>query len=96
MNGVVVTVNAQHLRWPGGERRTFERGDVVAFGRHANYGSFVIRYQVRLRDGVEVMLVASEQEKADERWLRSLAKRTPSPHTSRDCPQSDTWIEVSP
>jgi hypothetical protein len=96
MTGTTVITNDQHARWPGGERRTFARDEIVAFGRHANYGSFVIRYQVRLLDGTEVMLVASEQDKADAAWLRALARRTPSPRTSRECPQADTWIVVSP
>lgn len=96
MIGTIVTKNAQHLRWPGGERRSFERSEIVAFGRHANYGSFVVRYQVRLITGEEIMLTVSEQDKADGAWLRALARRTPHPRTSREVPQADAWIEVAP
>lgn len=96
MTGIVVITNAQNARWPGGARRTFDRADVVAFGRHVNYGSFVTRYQVRLSDGAELMLIVSEQDKSDGAWLRSLARRTPRPRTSREVPQADAWIEVTP
>jgi len=60
--------------YPGGRTVEIDHGDVVALGKLVAYGTFVIRYMLRLKDGREVFVKASEQPEDSERWLRGIAK----------------------
>lgn len=94
MRGTTIIKNESHARYAGGPERVFDRSEVVAFGRHARYGDFVTRYQVRLADGTELMVSGADQDTDDRRWLRRWAKCVPSPIANRDNPQVDTWIDL--
>ena len=59
---------------PGGEKTTFDRSDVAQLGKLYCWGSFVVQFVVRLHDSREVFVHANKQSKADERFLRRLAR----------------------
>lgn len=73
MIGLVAVRTPDGVPWPGGDTQTFDRDDVVAFGKVRVWGDFCTRYLVRLSDGTEVFVNASEQGD-DERWLRREAR----------------------
>lgn len=73
MIGKLVTRTPQGCPYGGGDRVEFAQADVVAFGKVRIYGDFVVRYIVRLADGREAYVNASEQGD-DERWLRRCAR----------------------
>lgn len=73
MIGKLVTRAANGCPYGGVARVEFQRADVVAFGKLRWYADFVVRYLVRLTDGREVMVNATEQVD-DERWLRKQAR----------------------
>lgn len=81
--------------WPGGGSRSFERSEVVAFGKIRRYGDFLTRYMVRLADGAEIFVKACDQPREDERWLRQLARGAEGPeYPNRDVPVVLTWKEI--
>ena len=73
MIGVLAMRTPDGCPWAGGPARTFVRDEVVAFGKVRAWADFCTRYIVRLKDGAEVFVNASEQGD-DERWLRREAR----------------------
>lgn len=79
----------------GSITRTFTWNEVMAFGKLHRYGDFVARYMVRLADGTELFVNAGEQDDADRRALRALAKRLGWPgRTTREAPVAHKWLAL--
>lgn len=82
--------------WAGGKHRSFERTEVVAFGKTSRYNDFITRYLVRLADGTELFVKANEQTDEDMKWLRKLAKGFSAGLPDRDAGWTLAWKEVAP
>jgi hypothetical protein len=80
--------------WPGGPRRTFSRGQVVALGKLRRYGDNVARFVVRLTDGAKVQIIGTEQSTQERLWLDALGSRVPIELTSRQTPWTLAWIDL--
>lgn len=80
--------------WPGGVRRSFGRGHVVALGKLRRHGDSVARFVVRLTDGAEVLVIGPEQPAEDRDWLGDLGAVVPLAMTSRDAPWTLAWLEL--
>ncbi len=78
--------------WPGGPRRSFSRGHVVALGKLRRHGDNVARFAVRLTDGAEVLVIGTEQSAQDRAWLDALGGLVPLGLTSRDVPWTLAWV----
>ena len=74
MRGLEKTLSNTGCPWPGGAEVEFGQADVVQLGKLYCRGSACVQFIVRLRDGREMFVRADKQEKADERFLRKLAK----------------------
>ena len=92
----VLSGGPSKVLYAGGPPCTFERDQVVRFGKSSMYGDFVTRYWVKLADGREVFVNASAQSKDDERWLRREMRKVPSPVSSRHVPDAWCWVDVTP
>jgi hypothetical protein len=74
MQGIEKALSSTGCPWPGGVGVTFEPSDVIQLGKLYCWGSSCVQFIVRLRDGREVFVRADKQDKADEKFLRKLAK----------------------
>lgn len=81
--------------YAGGEQRSFERADVTAFGKLRRYGSFLTYYLVRLRDGVELFVVGTEQPADDCKWMRRIARGVPTPIGAREVGFAIQWAHLT-
>lgn len=93
MIGVVVLRTPAGLPFGGGAPRTFQRTDVAAFGKVRVWADFVVRYVVRLQDGTEVMVNASDQAD-DERWLRQQSRILGYEGRADRGGWAERWMEV--
>jgi K+/H+ antiporter YhaU regulatory subunit KhtT len=76
--------------------RVFDGDEIAAFGKVQRYNDSVTRYIVRLRDGSECFVNATEQTTEDCAFLRKLARTIRSSQsTSRDAPIVITWLEIA-
>lgn len=82
--------------WAGGLASKFEQSDVAAFGKLKRWGDARVHYLVRLCDGAELFVNASQQGADDEKWLRKLGSAVDTPRPTRDCGWAIAWREVSP
>ena len=76
--------------WAGGGGATVDAADVVALGKHTAWGSSVIKFMLRLKDGREVFVKACDQAPDAERWLRKVAKPLHVAAPSRE----EGWVTV--
>jgi len=83
-----------HTPWPGGARRTFSRGQVVALGKLRRRGDSVCRFVVRLTDGAEVLVIGTDQPEPDRAWLGALGDLVPLALTSRQVPWTIAWTPL--
>lgn len=60
--------------WAPGPERSFERSEIAQLGKLARYGDSVVRFMVRLVDGVELFVDTKAQPADDQRWLRQVAR----------------------
>jgi len=74
MRGLEKALSNTGCPWPGGGEVEFVQADVVQLGKLYCWGSACVQFIVRLRDGREVFVRADKQIKADERFLRKIAK----------------------
>ena len=74
MRGIEKALSNTGCPWPGGAEVEFAQADVLQLGKLYCWGSACVQFIVRLRDGREVFVRADKQDKADERFLRGLAK----------------------
>jgi hypothetical protein len=82
------------IPWPGGPRREFSRGHVVALGKLRRHGDSVARFVVKLTDGAEVQVIGTEQSAQDRTWLDAFGKLVPLDLTSRDAPWTLAWVDL--
>lgn len=81
--------------WAGGRSEKFERADVCSFGKLKRWGDARVHYLVRLVDGAELFVNASEQSDIDMMWLRKLGSEVGTPTPTRDCGCAIMWKDVS-
>jgi len=75
MNGTMKALSNTGCPWPGGDPVSFTQADVIALGKLRCYGSSCIQFIVKLADGRDVFVRADKQSKADEKFLRKLARK---------------------
>ncbi len=81
--------------YPGGAVLWATDTEVLALGKLTAYGDSVTRYMLRLRDGREVFVKASEQASVAEKWLRKLAKGIVAAYCDREVGWAVVWKEIA-
>ena len=74
MRGIEKALSNTGCPWPGGAEVEFAKADILQIGKLYCWGSACVQFITRLRDGRDVFVRADKQDKADERFLRRLAK----------------------
>ena len=71
-----------------------EPASIKAVGQMFMYGDFVTRWFVLIDDGQLYFFKAGEQGKAEQRWLRTVAKMIKTPRMTREVIQAMPVVDT--
>lgn len=94
INGFLSAETNTGAPYAGGAPISIEPGDIVAVGKLRSYGSFVIQFMVRLRDGRMAFVNASKQEPDVEKWFRRIARKIRIVGPGRDEGWCEAWMDL--